>query len=238
MVIRNRQIGSVLLSFAFLGACQASQKPQDESVTSQEPMAESAQGDASEGVVGPDEAFFAAFYLEQVFRYSHENPNPALENGTAPVVAPASVSAFDFQANFTEQRLRLMSQSLYAHGDLDRDGNLTDGEFANLKIDPTLLGIDGDRVPHSYEQALYLRLAGADDLLQVQECADFLRDIGPIIKSMVDRASAHEQRRLLLHSWEKVLGRYDADQNGSLSLHEQRELRKDRALLISRLTGE
>jgi len=238
MVMRNRPFGSVLLSFAFLAACQASQKPQDESITSQDPMAESAQGDASEGVVGPDEAFFAALYLDQVFRYSHENTNPHIENGSGQVVAAASVSAFDFIANFTEQRLRLMSHSLYAHGDVDRDGNLSESEFASLKIDPTLLGIEGDRVPHSYEQALFLRLAGADDLLQMQECADFLRDIGPTIKTVIDRASAQEQRRLLINSWEKVLGRYDADQNGSLSLHEQRELRKDRALLISRLIGE
>jgi hypothetical protein len=238
MVIKNRRFGSVLLSFALLAACHVSQKPQDETVSSQDLMTESTQVHASEGLVGPDEAFFAALYLQQVFQYSRKHSNPAIENGAGRVVAPASVSAFDFQANFTEQRLHLMSQSLYLHGDLDRDGNISESEFASLKIDPTLLGIEGDRLSHGYEQTLFRRLAGADDLLQAEECVDFLRDIGPMIKSMVDHSPAQEQRRRLIKSWEQVLGRYDADQNGSLSLHEQRELRKDRATLISRLIGE
>jgi hypothetical protein len=58
------------------------------------------------------------------------------------------------------------------------------------------------------------------------------------VKTALDRVSIQDQRRQLLQAWEKVLGRYDTDQNGSLSLQEQRELRKDRALLVSRLTGE
>ncbi|HYX35689.1 MAG TPA: hypothetical protein VE954_21545 [Oligoflexus sp.] len=238
MAIKNRHTGSLLLSFAFLAACQGPQKSQDETVTRQEPALESAQGDASEGVVGPDEAFFAAYYLELVFRYSQENPSPTVEPGIGVTVAPATVSAFDYLANFTDRRLQLMAQSLFAHGDADRDGSFSESEFANLKLDPSLLGGGSDKVPHAFESALFARVAGHDELVQLDECVDFLRDIGPAVRTMLDRSSAQDQRRLLVKSWENVLGRYDTDQNGSLSLQEQRDLRKDRALLINRLTGE
>ncbi|WP_141734958.1 hypothetical protein [Oligoflexus tunisiensis] len=236
MVIRNRCLGSVVLSFVVLAACQVPPKAQDEAVTHQEPRG--TQGDASEGVVGPDEAFFAAWYLDQVFRYSRDYGSPTLDSGFGPMVPAGSVSAFDFQANFTEARLQLMTQSLYAYGDLDRDGQLTEQEFIGLKIDPALLGRDADKISHAFDQAFFLRVAGADELIQIDECAEFLHAIGPMIQEDLDRLTAQEQRRLLIHSWELVLGRYDADQSGSLSLQEQRDLRKDRALLISRLLGE
>jgi hypothetical protein len=236
MVIRNRSLGSVVLSFAVLAACQVPPKAQEESAPGHEPV--SAQVDASEGVVGPDEAFFAAWYLDQVFRYSREHGSPMLDIGFGTTVPAGSVSAFDFQANFTASRLQLMTLSLYAYGDRDRDGQLTEQEFAGLILDSTLLGRGSEGASHAFDQAFFLRVAGADELIQIDECADFLRAIGPIIQEDLDQLTAQEQRRHLIQSWEQVLGRYDADQSGSLSLQEQRDLRKDRALLISRLLGE
>lgn len=237
MFIRNRPIGSLLLCFG-MAACQAPQKPQDETMPSQEPKAETAQDDASEGVVGPDEAFFAAHYLENVFHYSRDNTSPHIDPESGWVVGPSSVSAFDYQANFTELRLRIMSYSLFMQGDLDKDGNLTEAEFAGLKLDPWTLGIEGEKLSHSYDRAFFERVSGLDELLQFEECTEFLRDLGPLLKAELDRIPLPDQRRQLLQAWEKVLGRYDTDQNGSLNLQEQRELRKDRALLINRLTGE
>jgi hypothetical protein len=237
MFIRNRFIGSLLLCFSML-ACQASQKPQDETMPNQEPMTGKTQGDSSEGVVGPDEAFFAAYYLQQVFHYSRENSSPVIDPDSGLIVGPSSVSAFDYLANFTETRLRLMSHSLFALGDLDRSGSLEEGEFASLKLDPATLGVDGEKLSHAYDMAFFERVAGSDELLQFEECTGLLRDLGPVLKAEIDRIPLQDQRRQLLQAWEKVLGRYDTDQNGSLSLQEQRELRKDRALLISRLTGE
>jgi hypothetical protein len=237
MLIRNRQIGSCLLCFALV-ACQAPEKPQDEAMPSQEPTTETNQGDASEGVVGPDEAFFAAWYLQQVFSYSLENTSPTLDPDSGLIVGPSSVSAFDYRANFTENRLRLMSYSLFMLGDLDQDGSLSETEFAGMKLDPETLGVDGEKLSHAFDRSFFERVAGADERLQFEECAEFLRDMGPFLKAAVDRIPPQDQRRQLLQAWEKVLGRYDTDQNGKLSLQEQRELRKDRALLISRLTGE
>jgi hypothetical protein len=237
MIIRNRSIGSLLLSMAVV-ACQAPQKPQDEAFSNQESMAEKTQDDASEGVVGPDEAFFAARYLEQVFQFSHENNSPSIDPGSGFITGPGAVSAFDFKANFTEDRLHLMSHSLLEQGDLDKDGSLSAAEFANATLDPTLYGMDGEKLTHAYDPTLFARIAGADELLQIEECHQFLRDLGPTLKAAWDRIPQQDQRRQLLQAWEKILGRYDTDQNGSLNLQEQRELRKDRALLISRLSGE
>lgn len=234
----NRKFGSVMFGLAFLAACQAPQKPQDEAISNQEGASTSAQVDASEGVVGPDEAFFAEYYLEQVFQYSQENANPQTESGAGWNIAPQSVSAFDFKANFTEQRLGLMVKSLYLLGDTDGDGALSEREFAALRLDPTLFGVNQEARTHGFGSSFFLRLAGGDELLQTDECLGFLRDIGPAVKEMLDRSTAQEQRRGLVKSWEKVLGRYDADQSGNLSLQEQRELRKDRASLVTRLGAE
>src|SRR4051812_43657394 len=108
MIIRNQKLGSLLVSFAFLAACQAQQKPQDEAVSSQDASpTEHAQVETSEGVVGPDEAFFAEYYLEQVFHYSRENTSPVIESINPLNIAQSGVSAFDFNANFTEHRVQL-----------------------------------------------------------------------------------------------------------------------------------
>jgi hypothetical protein len=237
MIIRNRAIGSLLLCMA-AAACQAPQKPQDEAFSNEEPAADKPQGDASEGVVGPDEAFFAERYLQQVFQYSHENTSPSIDPGSGFITGPGAVSAFDYRANFTDQRLHLMSLSLLELGDLDNDGSLSAAEFANVKLDPSLYGMEGEKLSHAYDMTLFARIAGGDELLQLEECDQFLRDLGPILKTTWDRIPLQEQRRQLTQAWEKILGRYDTDQSGSLSLQEQRELRKDRALLISRLSGE
>lgn len=237
MFNRNRHIGSFVLGFA-ITACQAPQKQQDEAIGGQESASESAQGDASEGVVGPDEAFLAARYLEQVFSYSRTQSSPSLDSASGLMVGPGSYSAFDYQANFTEFRLRLMTASLFAQGDLDQDGSLSQTEFQALKMDPGNLGAPGEKLSHTFDRSFFERTAGADELLQMDECVNVLQGLGPLMKAELDRIPLQDQRRQLLQAWEKVLGRYDTDQNGSLSLQEQRDLRKDRALLISRLTGE
>ncbi len=168
MLIRNRTIGTLLLGFA-LTACQGQQKPQDEAMPSQEPSTAKAQGDASEGVVGPDEAFFAAYYLEKVFHFSRENSSPILDADSGLIVGPSSVSAFDYQANFTDNRLRLMSHSLFAQGDQDKDGGLTEAEFASLKLDPATLGAPGEKLSHAYDRGFFERVAGSDEILQIEE---------------------------------------------------------------------
>jgi hypothetical protein len=237
MFKRNRYIGSFVLGFA-ITACQAPQKQQDEAIGGQETASESAQGDASEGVVGPDEAFFAARYLEQVFSYSRMQSNPSLDSASGLVVGPGSFSAFDYQANFTEFRLRLMTASLFTQGDLDQDGSLSQTEFLSLRMDPATLGAPGEKLSHSFDRTFFERAAGADELFQIDECVTVLQGLGSLVKAELDEIPLQDHRRQLLQAWEKVLGRYDMDQNGSLSLQEQRDLRKDRALLISRLTGE
>lgn len=237
MFNRDRHIGSFVLGLA-ITACQAPQKQHDEAIGGQESATESAQDDASEGVVGPDEAFFAARYLQQVFTYSRTQASPSLDSAPRLMVGPGSFSAFDYQANFTEFRLRLMTASLFAQGDLDQDGSLSQTEFMAMKIDPGTLGSPGDKLSHSFDRAFFERTAGTDELLQVYECVNVLQGLGLLMKAELDRIPLQDQSRLLVQAWEKVLGRYDTDQNGSLSLQEQRDLRKDRALLISRLTGE
>ncbi len=241
MLYQNRDIASLFFGFTLLAACQAGQKPQDETVSSPQSAvagADTAVAESSEGIVGPDEAFFAERYLDQVFRYSTENNSPSLEPSVALTRSAPAGSAFDFAANFSDKRLGLMVKALYLQGDADKDGALTEAEFSSLKLDPSVLGVSGEALTHSYSETLFARLSGDDALLQADECATFLRDIGSSVKAVLDRQSAQDQRLAVIRAWEKILGRYDADQNGSLSLQEQRDLRKDRTQILGRLLGE
>jgi hypothetical protein len=238
MRICNRGITSLILSLTLLAACQEPQKVQEESVTSKATSGNTrgtAPSADSEAVVGPDEAFFAVHYLEQVFHYSKENSHPSSDPSTNLLSLAEPQSAFDFSANFTDKRVAVMVKTLYFQGDSDRDGVLSYSEFAVLKLDPSLLGLAGESQQHNFAQTLFLGLSGNDELMQADECENFLRAMGPVVKSVLDRSSQQDLRVKLIRSWEKILGRYDSDQNGTLSFQEQRDLRQDRALLLSRL---
>ena len=211
-------------------ACQADQKSPDSGTIAQVDLSsQSAAAESSEGVVGPDEAFFAENYLEQVFHYSLANPNPNISGVSAFMAADNAVGAFDFAANFSSKRLRLMTRAIFKQGDLDRDNLLGEGEFSQLKLDPALFGVRGDILSHALSVQFWRQFAGEDRQLNEAELGNLLKAMGPAVKLALGLTQSH--RLTLLKAWGLVLTRYDADSNGQLSLEEQRQLRLDRASL-------
>ncbi|MCX6128967.1 MAG: hypothetical protein NTX25_07870 [Proteobacteria bacterium] len=226
-----------LLIFSLAFACQGAEKSSGDLSTPSQPSTNlpTTEVESSEGVVGPDDAFFAENYLESVFEYSHQNPIPDLSQATALTESSRPTGGFDFTANFSEKRLALMSRGIFLIGDADGDNFLSESEFSSLKLDPSSFGVEGSSVSHALSSQIFMNFAGADALLSPGETRKLFRDLGPVIKTFVDRNSPHEQRLKLIKSWEKVLARYDADKNGKLSFQEQQMLRQDRAELLNQV---
>jgi hypothetical protein len=222
-----------LLNLSTLLACQGQQKP------SELQSAQGAEGEeathSTEALIGPDEAFFAQTYLQELFRFSHENAEPKLDTVGQLSLQQKPESAFDYVANFSESRLDLMVRGLFANGDIDQDKLLNEDEFAGLRLDPGLYGAQGEPLSHRYSRRVFSDLAGDDGLLSAAELETGLRGLGSSLKAFLDRQTPHEQRLALIRSWRKVLERYDSDRDGDLSLGEQRQLRSERAQLMKQL---
>lgn len=198
------------------------------------PAASSLESDSSEGVVGPDDAYFAGVYLESVFKASKSNPHPALDNGLS-LSKDKPVEAFDFAANFQAKRLKLMSGILMALGDKDKDGQLSSEEFLAIQLMPELQGAS-EAISHEFDKELFDAAAGEDELLSREEIADLLVKVAS--ESQLSKLSKQDIRKALEQGWEKILASYDEDKDGKTSLSEQRKLRKERANLISRFAAE
>lgn len=192
---------------------------------------------SSEAVVGPDEAFFAAQYLEQFFRYSKEHKKPDLSSKLSLASTNERVSAFDFDANFLESRLQLMAQALLRLGDQDQDEALSEAEFQALQLKPEIFGVGGESLGHSYSREVFLQIAGEGGNLGIEEIKSLLRSLGPSLKAFVQQKSDKEQRLLIIRAWDKVLKAYDKDQDGSISSAEQRALRQERSRILAGLQG-
>ncbi len=192
------------------------------------------ESDASEGVVGPDEGFFAGIYLESVFKSSKANPHPALESSIA--LNSGSVEAFDFAANLQPKRVDLMARIILRAADKDKDGKLSFEEFSALKISPELKGLKGDAVANDFDKELFDAAAGDDNALSKDEIKDLLIKIAS--QSDLSKMSKAEGKKSLVKSWEEVLKNYDADGDGKLSVDEQNKLRKDRASVLASAAGE
>lgn len=191
--------------------------------------------DSTEGVVGPDEAFFAGFYLQELFELSHSSKpiGGLLAAGGARLQESNVQSAFDFGANFQPKRLELMCKALMKTGDANSDAAISAEEWNDLQYNPSLLGMPGDAVSNQFQKEIFDALAGNDDALSMDECKSLLVRSGPLVEQM--QTDKSEMRRELLNAWEKILMAYDADKDGKLSLAEQRALRKARAELVSEL---
>lgn len=190
--------------------------------------------ESSEGVVGPDEAFFAAFYLNELFELSQSSKSMTGLLGSGIKLQDAKVeSAFDFDANFQPKRLDLMCKALMKMGDSNSDEAISADEWNELQYKPASLGMPGEAVSHQFQKEMFDVLAGNDDSLSMDECKSLLVRTGPLVEQMLgDQA---DMRREILSAWDKVLTTYDSDKDGKLSLPEQKELRKDRAQIVSQL---
>ncbi len=242
-----KQATQTMLLASFLGlglnACQAGEDNPGQvsgsaqttipSATVQEKQVEH----STEAVVGPDEAFFAAAYLEQLFRFSKDNVKPELSLGFALSGEQERVSAFEFDANFSDSRLQLMTHTLLALGDSDHDQLLSEQEFLALRLKPEILGSGGESLAHTYSRDLYVQLAAGSAGLGSEEIKGLLRGLGPSLKRQAFIKGDKEQRLLLIRAWDKVLKSYDKDQDGTISSAEQRALRQERSGILARLQG-
>ncbi len=190
---------------------------------------------SSEGVVGPDEAFFAALYLQKAFQLSETLHQPSLNAGMN--LTAERVNAFDFAANYTEKRLQLMSHALLRLGDTDGDLRLTEAEFIALKLDLNLFGMGAGSIGHQYHQALFRQLATGNNGLGLDELKTLLRGLAPAVKTALDQLSPQDQRLEVLRGWQNVLKTFDKNGDGSLSLEEQRSLREERQQIVSHIQG-
>ncbi|MBC7661201.1 MAG: hypothetical protein H7249_16005 [Chitinophagaceae bacterium] len=240
---------SLLTILAF--ACQGPAPTPETGATSTTTAAQSSSGSAanaklasassnvsesSEGVVGPDEAFFAGVYLESVFNASKSNPHPTVSVRGASLASSGTVEAFDFAANLQPKRLELMSSILLKLGDKDGDKNLSFEEFSALKLSPDLKGAAGSVVPNGFDKETFDAAAGDDDLLSAIEIKALLTSVAS--ESSLAKLTKNENRKTVVSDWEKVLKAYDADGDGKLSLDEQAQLRKDRALILAKFSGQ
>lgn len=187
------------------------------------------ESDSSEGVVGPDDAYFAGVYLESVFKASRSNPSPALTGGFS-LAREKVVEAFDFAANLQPKRLGLMSRIVLELGDKDSDKALSAEEFKAVQLIPELKG--GEAIGHEFSEELFKQIAGEDELLSHEEIKEMLAKLAD--QSQLAKLSKNEIRKALESGWEKVLLSFDENKDGKVSLEEQRKLRKERASIIGR----
>lgn len=232
----------ICISFLALGlvACSSgapkaeSEADSKQSNADNAPSASSLESDSSEGVVGPDDAYFAGVYLESVFKASKANPNPALESSLS-LTREKSVEAFDFAANFQEKRLNFMSGVLLKLGDKDADGELSSEEFLAVQLLPEFKGAS-ESLGHDFNKELFVSIAGDDELLSRDEIGELLVRVAS--QSQLSKLTKSEIRKSLEQGWKKILSSYDEDKDGKTNLAEQRKLRKERASLVSRFAAE
>lgn len=196
------------------------------------PATASVESDSSEGLVGPDEAYFAGVYLDSLFSASQSNPHLTLSSSSLSLKNIGQVEAFDFAANLQPGRMDLMGRILLKLGDKDLDQKLSFEEFSAIKLIPELQGLSGSAKSHAFDKDFFEAAAGEDHLLAESEIQDLL--LKTASASDLSKMSKAEMRKALIGGWEKVIRSYDADKDGKASLDEQRKLRKDRALILSR----
>ncbi|MBC7531092.1 MAG: hypothetical protein H7318_05890 [Oligoflexus sp.] len=196
------------------------------------PAPASVESDSSEGLVGPDEAYFAGVYLDSLFSASQSNPHLTLSSSSLGLKSSGQVEAFDFAANLQPKRMDLMGRILLKLGDKDSDQKLSFAEFSAIKLIPELQGLSGSAKAHAFDKDFFEAAAGEDNLLAESEIQDLLAKTASA--SDLSKMSKAEMRKALIGGWEKVIKSYDADKDGKASLDEQRKLRKDRALILSR----
>ncbi len=235
----------VNLSFltAIALACQETQTSADNSakmngrssaaVSASTPANES---DSSEGVVGPDEAYFAGVFLESVFKASKTNPHPLAADAGISLKNEGLVEAFDFAANLQPRRLEFMAKILLTLGDKDKDGKLNFEEFSAIQLSPELEGTSGALMGHEFDRELFDTVSADHTLLSEQEIQDLLIRIAGI--SDLSKMSKQDIRNSLVKGWEKIIASYDTDKDGRPGLEEQRRLRKDRALIMGRFVND
>jgi hypothetical protein len=194
----------------------------------------SLESDSSEGVVGPDDAYFAGVYLESVFKVSKANPHPSLDD-TLSLGREKAPEAFDFAANLMPKRLDLMSRILISLGDKDKDATLSLEEFQAVKLIPELQGAV-EAIGHDFDKEVFETIAGDDSQLSSEEIKVLLVNVAGQVQ--LSKLSRQEIRQALEQGWKKILAFYDEDKDGKMSLTEQRKLRKERANMLSRFAGE
>ena len=134
-------------------------------VVSANASAASTESDSSEGVVGPDEAYFAGVYLDSLFSASQSNPHLTLSSSFMSLKNNGQVEAFDFAANLQPKRMDLMGRILLKLGDKDADGKLSFDEFRSIKLIPDLQGLAGSAKAHAFDKDFFEAAAGEDSLL-------------------------------------------------------------------------
>ncbi|RYZ60147.1 MAG: hypothetical protein EOP07_01750 [Proteobacteria bacterium] len=194
------------------------------------------ESDSSEGVVGPDEAYFAGVYLESLFKASKANPQLSLSDSGLALSSNGQVEAFDFAANLQPRRMDLMGRILIKLGDKDGDQKLSYDEFGSIKLIPELKGASGAAMGHEFTEELFKAAAGEDGYLSESEIQNLLAKTASA--SDLSKLSKSDFKKALIGGWEKVIASYDENKDGKASLEEQRKLRKDRALIMSRFTAE
>ena len=218
-----------------LASCQGASEPEGAPTSGGGQQKTEAVEHSSEGVVGPDEAFFAALYLQKAFQLSQTISKPSLAAGLK--LSADRVNAYDFAANYTEKRLELMSHALLQLGDSDGDKRLNEAEFQSLKLDLSLFGLGSGSMGHQYNQEIYRQLTAEGGTLGLDEIKTFLRGLAPAVKEVLDQSSAQDQRLEIIRSWQNVLKPYDKNGDGSLSIDEQRNLRVERQAIITHIQG-
>jgi len=192
----------------------------------------SIESDSTEGVVGPDEAYFAGVFLNSLFKASKSNPFPVLADVGATLRNDSQIEAFDFAANLQPKRVELMAKILLALGNKDADDKLNFEEFSAVQLNSDLSGGSVSTIGHEFNKDLFDAAAGDDTLLSDVEIQELLVKIAGATD--LSKMSKQEIRKALVSGWEKVIAAYDANKDGRADLDEQHKLRKDRAALLGK----
>lgn len=218
-----------------LGACRVapSKAPlsQEGTGTVDTPSSSSDTASDSQAVVGPDDAFFVARFLDQIASFTQSAETLELVDVASLPPLPFQ-SAYDFGANLQDRRLELLAKTLLFLGDKDHDEKLSLPELSALQWSPRTLGSLSETKSLNLGRGSLVSLAGDDGLWDRGEIKFLIRNIAHLLQKSFALSS---ERDACLREWRLLLKSFDRDTDGQLSWEEQQELRAERAKLLENL---
>ncbi len=234
-MMKSAMPASIIFGLMSLWACQGPQKMAEAKLPlASSQLMQSGEGEHnSEGRIAPDDMFFAGQYLGQLTRFSWKDPQPKWSEDS--LASRSDGAVFDFQANFSEDRLLLMGSLFFKAADKDGDASISEAEFSAYRWDPSDYGALGGAVNWNFGPEVYRRLASQDGTLNEEALRSWFSKMGPLLKRECERQGEQSYKLDLIRSWEQVLAVHDSDHDGQLNIAEQRSLKQGRAVMVQSL---
>ncbi|NRA66275.1 MAG: hypothetical protein HRU19_17445 [Pseudobacteriovorax sp.] len=185
----------------------------------------------TEAVIGPDDAFFIQAFMESLRDLESTAGLAEASKHSEGASLGLSAQPFDYQANFSENRLGLAVDWIFYHGDRDEDSYLDADELEALRLEPGSLGNHGDSIALPTIESDWQDYAGSDDLVSRSELKSLLLGLGLLVKDPPTRGQ-------LISKWLDYVESYDLDADGATDYEEQQQLKQDRKSQIETLRGK